>query len=402
MQARDRRSPLALFWFLYMAGLGLVFPYQSLYFHENAALAGTQLGLVLAMRPLMGMVFQPVWGYLADRSGLRAQVLTILAVGTAVAYALLPLAQGFVWLLAAVAFSALFSTSVIPMATSASMASLGERAAERFGHVRVWGTVGFLVLVVSFPWILSAAQRAGGLSAQPAGHAEPGLGLIFPLAAVLTLAAAAVSLRLPRGGAMGLRARPGELAKLLRHGPYLRILGFTFLAYFLLQAPILLFPLLVRARGGDLETLSTLWIPMLILEIPLVFLAGATLRRFGARSLLAVGVAADGVRWLVSGLVPDLRVLYALQLLHGVVVAGLIVGILLYVEMVVPERLRSTGQGLVAMVGISLASVLSSVQGGALLEHVGTEAPYLVGGGGALLLAAAVPWLLPRPERQAG
>jgi MFS family permease len=112
-----------------------------------------------------------------------------------------------------------------------------------------------------------------------------------------------------------------------------------------------------------------------------------------------VGVIADGLRWLVCSLVSDLSVIYVLQLLHGVVVAGLFVGSALYVESVVPERLRSTGQGLLAMIGISFAGVFSSVAAGWLLEHLGPNAPYRIGGAGALLLGAALPLILPRPRR---
>jgi MFS family permease len=82
-----------------------------------------------------------------------------------------------------------------------------------------------------------------------------------------------------------------------------------------------------------------------------------------------------------------------------VVIAGLFVGAALYVESVVPERLRSTGQGLLAMVGFSCAGVFSNVCGGLLLEHFGPDAPYRIGGIGALVLGAALPLILPRPER---
>jgi MFS family permease len=142
-----------------------------------------------------------------------------------------------------------------------------------------------------------------------------------------------------------------------------------------------------------------MWIPMLLLEIPLIFYLGAAVDRLGIRGLLAIGVISDGFRWLVCSLAGDLRVMFAVQLLHGVVVAGLFVGSALYVEATVPERLRSTGQGLLAMIGFSFAGVVSNVAGGLLLEHLGPDAPYRVAGCGALLLGAALPFLLPRPER---
>jgi PPP family 3-phenylpropionic acid transporter len=392
-------ASLAVFWFLFMAGMGVIFPYQSLYFRENAALAGAQLGLLLAVRPLVGMLAQPLWGQVADRTGSRSRVLALLAAGTAVGHLLLSQAETFPILLAAMAFAALFSTAALPMGTSVSMAALGARATVRFGHIRVWGTVGFFVLVVGFPLVLHRAQAAHNLVREPGGPSEPGLELIFYVAAAFSLAAGWVAWRLPRSGAMTARMRRGDLRLLLRHRPYLRLLCFAFLAHLFLQGPILLFPVFIRAHGGSIDTVSRMWIPMLALEIPLILLSGATLSRIGARGLLAVGVIADGVRWLICSLVSDLSVIYVLQLLHGVVVAGLFVGSALYVESVVPERLRSTGQGLLAMLGISCAGVFSSVAAGWLLEHLGPNAPYRIGGAGALLLGAALPLILPRPSR---
>jgi MFS family permease len=158
-----------------------------------------------------------------------------------------------------------------------------------------------------------------------------------------------------------------------------------------------LFPLYVRDRGGNLTTVGHMWIVMLLLEIPLVALSGAGLRRFGARGLLAVGVLAGGARWLACAISRDLAVLYPVQLLHGVVVAGLLLGAPLYLELIVPERLRSTGQGLLATAGVGLGGILSNAACGWLIDHIGIDATYAIGGLGGLALGAAVTWILPVP-----
>jgi MFS family permease len=160
-----------------------------------------------------------------------------------------------------------------------------------------------------------------------------------------------------------------------------------------------LFPIFVRAHGGTLDSVSHMWILMLIPEIPLIALSGAGLARLGPRGLLAVGVLAGGLRWTVCGLAPSLAWIYPVQMLHGVVVAGLVIGGPLYVEAAVPERLRSTGQGILAMVGVSVGGISSQLVAGWLLEHVGPNAPYIAGGIGALLLGALVPFLLPPASR---
>ena len=87
------------------------------------------------------------------------------------------------------------------------------------------------------------------------------------------------------------------------------------------------------------------------------------------------------------------------QVLHGVVVAGLVIGGPLYVEASVPERLRSTGQNVLAMVGVSMGGISSNLTAGWLHDRFGIDAPYLVGGIAALLLAVTMPWLLPAPAR---
>jgi predicted MFS family arabinose efflux permease len=42
---------ISLVWFFSLGGLGIFFPYFSMYLHENAGLSGTELGAVLAVLP---------------------------------------------------------------------------------------------------------------------------------------------------------------------------------------------------------------------------------------------------------------------------------------------------------------------------------------------------------------
>jgi PPP family 3-phenylpropionic acid transporter len=392
------KGPLAAFWFLYLGGLGIFFPFFSLYLRENAGLSGTQVGLVIAMIPAVGIVAQPLWGHLADRRGARARVLALLALGAAAGHGVLYRAQGFPALLLSTVFLASFATAVIPQTVAVSLAALRDPSARAFGRVRVWGTVGFLILVVGFPRLLDWLQTTRGWSAAP-GVSEPGLGLLFPLTALLCLAAAAVGLTIPRGGEEALRSQRGDWRSLLRHRPVVVLLGLSVLAYLALQGPMGLFPLLIRSQGGNMETVGNLWVLMLALEIPLVLYTGASLKRLGPRGLLFMGIAAGGVRWTVCGFAESNAAIYAVQPLHGVTVAGLVIGAPLYLEAAVPERLRSTAQGLLAMVGVGLGGIASNVTAGWLLEHVGPRAPYIAGGLTGFACAALLPLVLPRAER---
>jgi MFS family permease len=119
--------------------------------------------------------------------------------------------------------------------------------------------------------------------------------------------------------------------------------------------------------------------------------------------VIAIGMIAAAVRWGVSGFAEDLRWVYLAQILHGVTVWGIILGAPVYVDAVVPARLRSTAQALLAMVGVSLGSILSNVGAGWLSDVVGPRAPAQVAGVMGLMLTLALPWMLPptpRPREQ--
>ena len=385
---------LCAFWFVYLGAIGVFFPFFGLYLRENAGLSGLEVGIVLSVMPLVGVIAQPLWGQLADRSGARGRVLALVTAGGGIFQLLLPRAEGLAALVAATALLAVFLTSVMPMALSVSLAILRDAGRHAFGIARCCGTIGYLVAVVSFPPLLRHFHGGAENAAAP-----PGLGWMFPTFTVLALAAAVLALALPRAGAVGARAPRGGLRQLLRHPPMRRLLAYSFAAYFFLNGPIQLFPLFVRTLGGGLEDVSRMWIWMVLLEIPLVAFSGTLLARLGSRKLLGIGIVAGGLRWSASAFADSLGVTAALGLLHGVVVMGLGIGATLYVEEAIPGPLRSTGQALLATVGIGLGGILSNLASGWLFDHAGARATYLAFGLGATVLGAMVSWALPHATR---
>jgi PPP family 3-phenylpropionic acid transporter len=124
------------------------------------------------------------------------------------------------------------------------------------------------------------------------------------------------------------------------------------------------------------------------------------LKRLGARGMLTVGVTVGGLRWIFSALIADTALLFVVQALHGVMVVGLNLGSPLYLDVVAPEKLRSTAQGILSMVGSGLAGILSNLTAGWLVDHSGINALYLACGIGSLTLGILSCWMLPFVERR--
>ncbi len=387
--------PLTLFWFTYFGSLGIFYPYFTLYLRENAGLSGTQLGIILAISPLVGMIAQPLWGQIADRTGARGRTLAVLTLATASGYLGLGIADGFGAIVAAVTAMAFVGTALFPLMTSVSLAILRDAGPHAFGHVRAWGTIGFFVMVLVFPWLLEFHPTSEGASGVDPTISEPGLGLMFPVIAVLVLCAALIAFALPKQGAVALRAGRGDWRELLHNRPFLRFLFFSLATHFLMHGPLWLFPLFVRSRGGDLETIRGMWILMLVFEIPLVLFTGSGLKRVGARGLLTMGLLVGGLRWLLCALITDVPWLFAVQVLHGIMVVGLNLGSPLYLDVVAPEKLRSTAQGILSMVATGVAGIASNTAAGWLVDQGGTDLVYLLCGVGSLALGLSTHLILP-------
>lgn len=377
------------------AALGVYFPYFSLYLKESLGFRGAQVGAAFAIPPLVGLIAQPFWGYVADRTGSRGRVLTVLSFGTAAGYALLTWPDDFLPMMVAVSLLSFFSTAQIPMAVAVSLAEIAQRPrGVPFGHVRVWGTLGFFLTVLGVPPLVRSLAAVRGTPEAAQFH------YAFFLAALLAACASAIALSfpsLPTGERV--RMARGEQRLLVENTPYLRVLAVIALAYGFLHGPMVLFPVYVHARGGDHATISYMWAVALTAETALMFSSASLYTRYGPKALISFGILACALRWLVCGLCDDLRYVYPLQMTHGAMVMSLQVGAPLLVESLVPERLRASSQSGLNMVGSSVGGVAASMLAGVLLDSSGIDVVMLLGGGAGIALGIATPFLLPAARR---
>jgi hypothetical protein len=100
-------------------------------------------------------------------------------------------ASGFWAIVFATAALALVGTAVLPMTMSVSLALLRDAGQHAFGRVRVWGTIGYFVLVLIFPSLLPMIPTPAEIKLT--NVSQPGLGLMFPMTAALVFIASLIA-----------------------------------------------------------------------------------------------------------------------------------------------------------------------------------------------------------------
>ena len=295
-----RGRVLSAWYFAYFAFIGAFLPYFALYL-DDAGLTPAEIGIVMAVGQVMRLAAPLAWGWLSDRDGRRVPVLRISALASALAFSVYFLPLQFAGFLLASILLHFFWSGALPLAEALTFAHLRDRP-EAYGRIRLWGSVGFIVAVLSIGWLLDHAPISA---------------LLWASAAVLW-ALVIVTLRLSEVSSAVGRPATDSLASSGLDGRALALLaaGFFMAAA---HGPLYVFFSIYLVDNGYSTTLAGgLWSLGVIAEI-LVFLAMPRLgRRFSLRGLLLFAFALAVIRFLMIGWgVGTLAILILAQLMHA-------------------------------------------------------------------------------------
>ena len=341
-----------LFYALKFAGIGVFMPYMVIYFIRKD-LTNAQVGYLMSLTALAGIIVQPVWGIVSDKFNVTRLLITIGCWVTSGLVFAFTLTDRFEYLLVIVILSSIVNAPVHSNLVALALSHLESRGKqEEFGKFRLWGSIGFIV----------ATAIAGGL------FFEDNLELAVYIYCGSLVVLGLISLQLP-DRRISTEVQWADGFKLLAHNRRLRL--------FLLGVVCLG----ITVGIGDQylvvymnELNATAWIigstvaVTAMLEIPLMHYAEKFIRKYGLRITYIVGISALPLRWLLNTLVTDANIALPVQALHGIGLSALLTVGVIYIDSILPKTLRASGQaiystslyGLGPSIGLFIAGLLMS------------------------------------------
>lgn len=384
------RGPLAPFAALsasYFAHIGFFNPYLPLWL-KSLGLSIFTISLLTSVQAATRLFAPYAWGVLSDRTGERVPLLRWCAGVAMLASLGLWRDGGLLWLSVVLLVMFTHTSSMMSM-SEAAMSHLvshgGHFDLRKYGRVRLWGSLGFLVTVF-----------AAGAWFERFGMAH------FPAWTALTLLAVVASTWwLPH-------VREDVPSATTRHAPILpvlrqRVVQWFFAAAFFHvlshMAVYVFFSLFLDAQGHSKATIGVLWGVSVIVEIAWFFTQGRWLPRWplttwlvvcAAATALRMGITAAGAAWLA--------LLVFAQVLHAITFAAHHTVCIALISQYFPERLRGRGQALYTVLGYGLPGVLGGLAGGAVGATWGLSAVYGLATVSALA-ALVCAWQAARADR---
>ena len=345
----------------YFAHIGFFNPYLTLWL-KDLGLGVFDISLLVAVQAATRLFAPYVWGAVSDHTGERVKLLRL---GASVALLssgglFFGVDFGF-WWLAAVLLVMFTHTSFMMSMSEAAMAHLvssdGGFDARRYGRVRLWGSLGFLVTVF----------LAGGWF-QMFGMAH------FPAWAALTLLAVVVSTwRLPD---LKEAVHPHEVKPavwpVLRKPAVQWLFASMFFHVLAHMSIYVFFSLYMDHLGYSKTVIGLLWAVSVLAEIVWFYTQSRWLPMLSLSGWLVLCAAATVLRMgLTATSAAVLPLLVLAQMLHAITFATHHSVCIALLTHHFPGRLRGRGQALYTVIGYGFPGVLGSLGGGVLSDKYG-------------------------------
>lgn len=365
---------LSAYYFFYFGFVGAFSPYFTLYL-QSLRFTATDIAILMSLMQVMRILAPNLWGWLAERLGVPVLIVRVSAVASLAGFALFFLTTEFAGIFVGMALMAFFWSAALPLIESVTFTHLGAQG-HRYGNIRVWGSVGFIVAVLGI------------------GHALDYL----PIDSMLWMTASVLAgivvcaflvpdaVRPPAGRTqVSLRETLGR--------PEVRaLLGACFFMSAAHGALYVFYSIYLVDNGYGKALVGWMWTLGVLAEIVVFLFMPRLMKRHSLRAILLFSFVAAVLRFLLIGWgVGSLAVLLFAQLLHGATFGAYHAAAIAAVNQWFPGKLQSRGQALYGSLSFGAGGMAGGLASGLTWDTIGPAWTYSLGSAFAL---AGLFWLM--------
>ena len=355
---------LSSFYFIYFAALGVFVPYWTVYLADVKGFSALQIGEIMALFMGTKVLAPLVWGWLVDHNGQRLKWIQLANFLTIICFVAVYQANSFLDILLLIAGFGFFWNAPLPQFEALTLNHLGLQV-KRYSAIRLWGSIGFILAVISLPLLINRYGLEVIL------HVQLLLFIAIFLSTWLvsdkthaTTQPTANKLKLTdilKHSSIGLWLAACVLQQ-ASHGAY-----YNFLSLYLADV------------GYSAWFISSLWALGVLAEVVLFLCMSPLIHKFGAERLFVLALGLTALRWLVLGeFVQTLPLLILAQLLHAATYGLFHASAIHIVHHLFPSALQGRGQALYSGVSYGLGGALGSLISGYTWHQFGAAQSFYV------------------------
>jgi MFS transporter, PPP family, 3-phenylpropionic acid transporter len=368
---------IAAWYFAHFAFVGLFVPFFPLYL-DDKGLSVAQIGAVVAAGQAMRVLVPALWGWASDRSARRVPLVRGSAALSIVVFFAYFQVQGFWPLLIVTAMLYAAWSGAHPLVEALTFAQV-RNAPARYGRIRLWGSVGFVVAVLGGGWWLDGRVIDVLMGLVLAT-------LVFVLLAALTMRDVVAESSEP----VRYRVTAAKADPLLSRAAMAVLLAAALMS--IAHGPLYAFlSLHLGAAGFSRSEIGWLWALGVFAEIAVFIWQGAWMRRWRVRTILATCFMLTVLRFvLLADYTQVLWLVIVAQILHGASFGVHHVATASALNQWFPAHMQGRVQALYGSLSFGAGGMLGAYLGGLVWQGWGAGPTYWLAAVCALLGAVVV------------
>jgi MFS family permease len=378
---------IRLYYLVWLGGGGFLYPYITL-FYKQQGLSGTEMGLLGTVGWGVAMLVAPMWGRWADNVRSPRRLIQFGLIGSAVLNALLGLQTAFVWMAVIIAITSIVSSATDPLSNAQALAITNNRKSG-FGSVRVWGSIGWVLITPVCGWLLEKT----GLFTMFGGFAAFNLLGALVLAFIITQPPATSSRR-SFGEKTDAQPTPA-MGNIIREiGLDRSMVGLAvalFIYWIVNNGPVQFESIYLKELHASTFVIGLVNTTSAVIEIGAMFWADRLVRRHGAGRILGISMLVFAAAKLIVVLSPSIPAIFAMRALNGVYYSMFVISSIAYAAEGSPSGQGSTIMALYFVTLQGLTQLIAGPISGAIFDAIGAYWLFVIACGGGV-----VSWLVLR------
>ncbi len=363
------RFRLGIMMFLQYAIWGAWAPVLSDYLLNDLGFSGAQMGIIYSLLPLATIIAPFIGGQIADRYFPSEKVIAFSQLIGGVFLVYISSVTDYSTMIWLMLIYCLIYAPTLALTNSVAFINL-KNSEKEFGIVRVWGTIG---------WIVAGLALAGWRHVAASKEVFAVQGDTLMLAGIFSIIMGFLSFKLPHTPPNKEGTKPWaflEALKMMKDKNFLIFIIIAFVVatelmfYYALTAPFLT----SEKIGISSASVSGVMVIAQIAEIfVLAILLPYFITRIGIRKVLALGVLAWPLRYIIFAIGSPPWLVIASLSLHGFCFVFFFAAAFIYVDVVSPKDIRHSAQSLITLVTYGVGNYTGSLFAGWIKDYCTTD-----------------------------
>ena len=366
---------LSGFYFFYFSLVGAFSPYWSLYL-QSLEFNALQIGVLMSLSLIVRIFSPSIWGWLADHTGKRIRVVQIAALCGFLCFCGFLLGESFIWMFFVMLLLSFFWSASLPLMEAITLSHLGDHT-DKYGRIRSWGSVGFVLTVIGVGYLLENIAIAW---------------LIW-IVLGLKLGMVIFSYQIPEKEMISHVAGHHSVKQICLRPEVLAFLISSLLMLFAHGAYYTFFSIYLVEHAYDKGFIGWLWAIGVICEIGIFFIMPWLMRHFSLKLILIFSFACATLRFLMIGWGVEWPIIMVVaQILHAATYGAHHIAAMMVVHQFFRGRHQAKGQAIYTSIAYGVGGAIGAISSGYTWDLLGADMTFFVSSAASFIGLILVAW----------